>query len=44
MMMMKMLNRQAGRILLSSLLVGCFLSMSALAQAVAAAPAQTPSG
>jgi hypothetical protein len=46
MMMKKTLNpaRKARRIFLSSLLVGCLLSMSALAQAVAAAPVQPPSG
>lgn len=44
--MKKTLNpaRKARRIFLSSLLVGCLLSMSALAQAVAAAPVQPPSG
>jgi hypothetical protein len=46
MMMKKTLNpaRKARRIFLSSLLVGCLLSMSAHAQAVAAAPVQPPSG
>jgi hypothetical protein len=44
MMMKKMLNsaRKARRIVLSSLLAGCLLSMSALAQGVAAAPVQPP--
>jgi hypothetical protein len=46
MMMKKTLNpaRRPRRIFLSSLLVGCLLPMSALAQAVAAAPVQPPSG
>ena len=44
--MWKTLNRawNVKRLFLSSLLVGCVLSMSALAQAVAAAPAQPPAG
>jgi hypothetical protein len=43
--MKKMLNpdRKVGRILIPSLLVGCLLSMSAFAQAVAAAPEQPSS-
>ena len=36
--------RKPGRLFLSSLLAGCLLSMSALAQAVAAAPVQRPPG
>jgi hypothetical protein len=46
MMMKRTLNpaRRARRIFLSGLLVGCLLPMSALAQAVAAAPVQPPSG